>query len=161
MKRLLRLLTIFTLPAVALVLSSCATKSGGPANISKVKTYHLKPGQLLQTEDQMIQFECQHRMHGAITSEDYAERYGNYYTVFWKNQNKVADLTLQIEYTQAMTGADVKTAEIAIPNAGRSGTSEFRITGADYSANGPVNSWRITLLEGEQVVSESKSFLWK
>ena len=157
-----RIFLLFALPAAALLISSCATKSGsGPASISKVNTYHLRPGMDLQTDDRMIRFEYSHRTYGAISSEDYAARYGNYYTVFWKNENKGANLTLRLEYTQANTGSEVKTLEIPISNAGRRGTSEFQIIGENYATNGPVNSWKVTLLQGDQVIAEDKSFLWK
>lgn len=163
MKRLSRLFLVFALPAAAMLITSCATqpRGSGPARITKVKTYHLQPGMDLQTQDQMIRFEYQHRMHGAITTEDYAARYGNYYTVFWKNENKGANLTLRLEYTQANTGAEVKTREIALPGAGGRGTSEFQIIGEDYATNGPVNAWKVSLLQGDQVIDENKSFLWK
>jgi hypothetical protein len=38
--------------------------------------------------------------------------------------------------------------------------SSFLVTGDDYLALGEVTAWRVTLWEGDQMLSEQKSFLW-
>lgn len=35
-----------------------------------------------------------------------------------------------------------------------------KFTGPDYKQFGDLIAWRVTLLEGDQVISEQKSFLW-
>ena len=38
--------------------------------------------------------------------------------------------------------------------------TEFAITGGDFATLGQVTAWRATLWEGEQLLSEQKSYLW-
>ena len=153
-------------PCLAAVLAaffaaSCAsTPKGGVGTITKVNPYHLRPGERIQTEDRMIRFEQQHRLHGAITSEDFLSRFGHYVTVFWKLEQKGA-ATVRLEYTQANTGPTIFTKETTVSDAGHNNTTEFQVVGEEYRQNGPITSWRVTLLVGGESVSENKSFLWK
>jgi hypothetical protein len=157
-----RILITAALPALALLTVSCGTTdTGGVAQITKVNPYHLKPGMFLQTEDQMIAFEQMHHLHGAVTAEDYNNRFGHHFTVFWKTESKGAPFTVRVEYTAANTGSTVHTKEVAIASAKGRNTTNLSVTGAEYTQNGAINSWRALILSGGQTVSEFKSFQWK
>lgn len=154
----LRPLALLTLVLAGQVLVSCVSTSG--PQITKVNPYHLKPGQVILTEDQMIQTEQLRRLHGAVTAEEFVERFGNYYTVFWHAPQGGAD-ELKLEYLQGNTGSTVHTQVIDIRGKKGRNTSEFRVTGEAYTTGGPVTAWKTTLISGGTPVAESKSFLWK
>lgn len=141
-----------------LALSSCVSTSG--PQITKVNPYHLKPGNRVETIDQMIVVEQARRLHGAVTSEQFRERFGYYFTVFWAAPQGGVD-QLRLEYLQGKTGATVHTQVLNVAGLSGRSTSEFRVTGPDYLAGGPVTAWKVTLLSGGNPVSESQSFLWK
>ena len=146
------------------LLTSCTTSGSsgdGVVSISKVNPYHLQPGKRIETEDRMIRHEQRYHLHGAITTEDFQERFGHYYTIHWKTQQPGSPVTVRLDYTQGNTGAKVHTLEEQVVPERRSNSTKFRVTGADYETNGPVTSWKVSLIVGEQTVAESKSFLWK
>lgn len=162
MNRLTRPFITLALPLAALLTASCSsTGSGGVAQITKVNPYHLKPGMWVQTEDQMISFEQRHRLHGAVTTEEYATKFGQYFTIFWKTEAKGSDVTVKLEYTQAKTGPTVHTKEVSVPAAKSRNVTEIAVAGEDYAKNGPVSAWKASLVSGGQTIAETKSFLWK
>ncbi len=148
---------------MALSLVSCASKSGtgGVASITKVNPYHLQPGKRIETEDRMIAFEQRHYYHGAITAEDFQEKFGHYFTIFWENDAKGTDYTVKLEYTQANTGPEVHVKEVQVPGAKSRNTTKIEVVGEEYRTNGPVTSFKVSLLSGGETVAESRSFLWK
>lgn len=164
MNRSSRLFLLAGLSAVALTLSACGTTTqdtGGIARITKVNPYHLKQSEWTKTEDRMIAFEQAHRYHGAITAEEYRERYGYYFTIFWKTDAPGSPNTVRLEYTQANTGATVHVKEVPIDSPKGRNTTEITVVGEDYLANGPVTSWKASVLSGEEVIADYRSFLWK
>ena len=161
MKRLWRLFSVSALAGLGMAISSCTTSGGGgAARITKVNPYHLEPGMRVYTQDEMIRNEQLHHLHGAVTSEEFAERFGNYYTVFWNSKDR-SPATVRLEYTQANTGPTVHTQEVEVASPRGSNTSKFRVTGQDYTTNGPVTAWKASVVVGGQAIAESKSFLWK
>ncbi len=164
MNRLSRLFLLAGLPVIALSFSSCSSISEGDssvATITKVNPYHLKAGQRIITDDRMIAFEQVHRYHGAITSEDYLARFGHYFTIFWKTSAKGSDVTVKLEYTQSNTGPTIHSKEVLVAGAKARNSTEIEVIGDEYLKNGPVTSWKVTLLSGGQSLAESRSFLWK
>src|SRR6056297_2881502 len=85
-----------------LLFGGCATKPEGPVAITKVNPYHLQPGPFVRSEDEMIVHEHRRLLHGAINSEEYAERMGNYFSIFWNSKDK-NPATVRFQYCQAMT----------------------------------------------------------
>ncbi len=148
---------------MALSLVSCASNSsgGGVATITKVNPYHLQPGQRIETDDRMISFEQRHHYHGAVTAEDFVGKFGHYYTVFWKTDAKGSDFTVKLEYTHANTGPTIHVKEVSVPAAKARNTTKFEVIGQEYSQNGPVTSFKVSLISGGATVAESRSFLWK
>ncbi|MCB1091331.1 MAG: hypothetical protein KDL87_07365 [Verrucomicrobiae bacterium] len=162
MNRPTRLILLSALPMLALLSVSCSsTDSGGVAQITKVNPYHLKPGMWVQTEDPMIQFEQRHYLHGAVSTEDYASKFGHYFTIFWKTASKGSEVTVRLEYLQANTGPTVHTQEVAVANAKGRNTTQIAVTGEDYVTGGPVIAWKASLVSGGQTLGEYKSFQWK
>jgi hypothetical protein len=162
MNRPTRLFLTLALPLVAQLTVSCSsTDSGGVAQITKVNPYHLKPGQWIQTDDQMIAFEQRRHLHGAVTTEDYATKFGHYFTIFWKTSAKGSPVTVKLEYLQAKTGPTVHVKETEVASPKSRNTTEITVVGEDYAKNGPVLAWKATLVSGGQVLGEYKSFQWK
>lgn len=165
MINLLRVPAVFLLfAAVALLsLSSCASaKKAHPMGyISKANIYHLEPGVRIDTEDQMIRFEYMHRVRGAVESQEYADRYGHYITVWWEGVPKGSEVSLRLEYRQSKTGSEVLTKELIPETVRWKNTMDFEIVGGEYAENGPVTGWRVILLVNGAEADVFESFLWQ
>ncbi|SRR5579862_1193345 len=125
----------------------------------KTKLFLNDPTTWTPTLDQTINFERQRASYGAITYMDRAQRFGNYFTFFWR-ATKRADLTLRLEYQQAKLGPYVMAKEIDYPRFKGSRQSDFAVIGDDYRQEGPVTAWRVLLIENGKVVALSQSYLW-
>lgn len=77
----------------------------------KNKLYYLEntqqTGVLRPAEEQSLAFERRHLLYGAITGSDIRNRYGNYFTFFWRAKRQ-ANLTLRLEYRQQRLGGYVQ-----------------------------------------------------
>ena len=140
-------------------LTSCTVRTGG--HITKVNPYHLQPGRAPVTEDQMIDFEYRRKVHGAVNAKDFHERYGNYYAVYWKAENRNVPATVRLQYRQARTGPKIFILEKTVANPNRNNTTKFEIIGDTYCENGAVTQWKASIVQEGKVVDECKSFLWK
>ena len=89
-----------------------------------------------------------------------SQRYGNYYTVYWKSAIP-SDVTMRLEYRQAGLGNFVMAQERSYSQACGTYRSTFEVTGDDYLEAGCVTSWRIVLIKNRQIVALGQSFLWK
>ena len=74
----------------------------------------------------MITFERQRVNFGAVTQLDRQQRYGHYYTFFWRATRK-ADLTVRFEYRQQNLGSYVQAKELTYTDA--KGTIEVGVQG--------------------------------
>jgi hypothetical protein len=144
--------------AAVLALSGCSSPGD---SISKVKILRLDPGQRIIAADPAIDFERRYRLHGAITSEEVADRKGNYYTVQWSVADRLQPVTLRMEYRQAIDPVKIQTIEQTIDAPRRSNTSEFHITGPAFAQGGRVVAWRLLLMRGKQVLATRQSYLWE
>ena len=108
---------------------------------------------------EMISFERQRMNFGAVNQNDRRERWGHYFTFFWRTQRR-ADLTMRLEYRQQALGSHVQARELHYPAAKGSMKSEFRIIGDDYEQDGQVTAWRALLIENGRIVALNQSFLW-
>ncbi len=129
--------------------------------MTKVKIYHLQPTQRLRGTDPTINFERMYYLHGAVTLAEQMERAGQYYTCFWKAEDRTQPLTVKFEYRQQKTGLVTKVKEEQISDVRRSNITKFQVTGAEYQADGPVTSWRVSLMRGKELLVNSDSYLWK
>lgn len=142
-------------------LASCSSVSKGPGGqVSKVKYYHLQPNERIRGQDPTILFERDYYLHGAVTLAQQMERSGHYYTVMWKATDRSQPVTVRFEYRQKNTGLKAKTLEQQVAEVGRSNTTQFQVTGAEYQADGPVSAWKVTLLRGKEELASQRSFLW-
>ncbi|MEX2581128.1 MAG: hypothetical protein WD342_18865 [Verrucomicrobiales bacterium] len=150
----------FSLPSLLLLLSGCATQGGGPVTITKVNPYHLQTGSIAKTADEMVEFESRRFLYGAVDSEDHKERWGNYFSIFWKSETK-APATVRLEYRQGGTGPAIHRKETFVPEPGRRNVTKFEVTGDEYRKKGKVTQWKASIVENDEVVAEYKSFLWQ
>ena len=168
MKRLL-----FTL--AALVCAGASPAAEPPRSLDKAKVLPLalddafqfrKTKTLLndrQTEkptlDPMIAFERQRVNFGAISDFDREQRYGHYFTFFWRVK-RAADVTIRLEYRQQNLGAYVLARELFYKNVKGSVQSDFTVIGDDYRHDGKITGWRALLIENGKIVALNQSFLW-
>ena len=138
--------------------SSAVVGSGG--TISKVKYYYMNPGRPVNTIDPAVDFERDYHLYGAITKAEITERFGNYYTIFWKVDDRSLPVKVRFEYRQANTGLESKIQEQEVTDIGRSNQTRFQVTGSDYSSAGRVTSWKVTIIRGNEELVSQQSYLW-
>lgn len=125
----------------------------------KTKIFLNEPVLVKPTTDEMIAFERQRVNFGAVTLVDRMQRYGHYYTFFWRSDRK-ADLTVRFEYRQEKLGSYVQAKELFYPAAKGSIQTQFEVIGDDYLEEGKVTAWRAVLIENGKIVGLTQSFLW-
>ena len=108
-----------------------------------------------------IPFESQHYLHGAVSNKERTEREGNYYTIFWRVDDRSQPVKVRLEYRQKLTGFAVKSIEKEVTDIRRNNVTDFSIIGEDYITNGAVNCWKASLVRGKEVLAEHKSYLWE
>ncbi len=111
------------------------------------------------TLDPMIAFERQRINFGAVSGYDREQRYGHYFTFFWRVK-RAADVTIRLEYRQQNLGAYVQGRELFYKGVKGSVTSDFRVIGDDYKQEGKITGWRALLIENGKIVALTQSFLW-
>ncbi len=112
------------------------------------------------TTEAMLNFERQRVNFGAVTQLDRRQRYGQYYTLFWRS-TRPTDLTVRFEYRQEKLGAYVQAQERFYKGAKGTNVSDFSVIGDDYNEEGRVTSWRAILIENGKIVALNQSFLWR
>ncbi len=125
----------------------------------KTKLFFNDPRVDKPTNNQMLAFERQRINFGAVTQIDRQQRYGHYFTFFWRT-DRTADLTVRLEYRQESLGALVQAREIAYPQVKGSKKTDFAIIGDDYLEDGKITAWRAVLIENGKIVALNQSFLW-
>ncbi len=149
------------LAILAMLLSACSSGVDGPGGrISKVRYYHLMPNYVPQTLDPMLLFERKHFIYGAVSKTEQMDRFGNYYTIFWKANERTGPLTVRFEYLQEHTGLTKRVQEQVVDNVRRSNVSKFEVTGEEYRKSGRVIAWRVTVLRGKEELVSQLSALW-
>ena len=121
------------------------------------------------TEERSIAFERKRLLFGAVTPNDERDRYGNYFTFYWRTR-RAATLVIRLEYRQARLGPFVQAREVSYAGL-RPGThrTDFQVTGDDYQRDGRVSAWRALLIErdgppsapGGRIVALTQSALWR
>ena len=111
------------------------------------------------TQSQMINFERQRVIFGAVSGYDRLERYGHYYNVWWRTK-RPADIIVRLEYRQENLGSHVQAKELFYPAAKGTIESKFNIIGDEYTEEGKVTAWRLLLIENGRIVGLRQSFLW-
>lgn len=125
----------------------------------KTKLFFNDPRLDKPTNNQMLVFERQRINFGAVTQVDRQQRFGHYFTFFWRT-DRTADLTIRLEYRQENLGALVQAREVSYPKAKGSQKTDFAIIGDDYREDGKITAWRAVLIENGKIVALNQSFLW-
>lgn len=125
----------------------------------KTKTFLNDPKLFKPAYDRMIEFERQRINFGAVNQLDRRQRWGHYYTFFWRTK-RAGDLTIRFEYRQQNLGAHVQAQELHYPAAKGGIKSEFKVVGDDYEQDGQVTAWRAIVIEDGRIVALNQSFLW-
>ncbi len=125
----------------------------------KTKTLHHDRDTEKPTLDPMVMFERQRLNFGAVSDFDREQRYGHYFTFFWRAK-RAADVTIRLEYRQQSLGAYVQAKELFYKDVKGSVKSDFSVIGDDYKQEGKITGWRALLIENGKIVALSQSFLW-
>jgi hypothetical protein len=111
-------------------------------------------------DNQALQFEIKYINWGAVTAEQLQARHGHYFTISWTNHGPVADFTARFQYREVKSKEIVRTLVEPMPHVRGTVRSYFGVVGKAYKAYGPVASWRFSILKGDTVVAETKSYIW-
>jgi hypothetical protein len=109
--------------------------------------------------NRMLSFERLHRNYGAVTNADLRERFGNYYTFYWRT-DRVADVTVRFEYRLEKLGNFVQAMERSYAGVKGNQQSSFEVIGDEHLQDGRVTAWRALVIEDGKIVALSQSFLW-
>lgn len=149
------------LAILAFSLAACSSAVDGPGGrIGKVKYYHLMPNYAQRSQDPPILFEREHHLYGAVTKEQIMDRFGHYYSVFWKADDRSGPVTVRFEYLQALSGLNKRVQEQIVDDIRRSNVSKFQVTGEEYHKSGRVTAWRVSVLRGQEELVSQQSALW-
>lgn len=147
--------------AAALVSCSSTNPRGPGGHIAKVKYYRLdasKPP--VAGLDASVAFEHNYHLRGAVSNAERNLRNGHYYAVMWKATDRTQPVKVRLEYRQENTGTKVHVSEQEVTNIKRDNVTHFEVNGEKFANDGPVTSWRVTLVRDKQVLAEAKSYLW-
>jgi hypothetical protein len=97
---------------------------------------------------------------GAVTQEQQMARRGHYFTITWANHGAKDDFTARFQYRQVRSKEVIRSLKQPMPHVHGAVRSYFAVVDQAYFAYGPVVSWRFTILKGDTVVAETKSFIW-
>jgi len=112
------------------------------------------------TGNPALAYEIKYINWGAVTQAQLRARQGHYFTITWANGGPTGDFTARFEYRQVKSKEVVRTLMQKMPKVSGTTRSYFAVVDKAYLAYGPVCSWRFTILKGDTVVAESKSFVW-
>ena len=154
-------LRVFALLLAALALGACSSSVEGPGGkITKVKYYHLQPAVPAITQVQAVNFEREHYLYGAVTAEEIRNRFGHYYTIFWKLDDRTGPVTVRFDYRMANSGLKAFSKEIVVDDIRRSNITKFEVNGEEYQKNGRVTMWKVSVLRGKEELVSQQSVLW-
>jgi hypothetical protein len=161
---------------LSLAFFSCSTPPGPATKLEKAGVLPLEINDKFQfrkiqqsffsrdpvpvTQSEPVLFERQRMRWGAVDQYQLEERYGNYYTFFWRASDR-ADVTVRLEYRQSALGNYVMAMERYYPQAKGSYRSEFNTAGDEYLESGRVTSWRVLLIVEGRIVALRQSFMWR
>ena len=117
-------------------------------------------GPVTSTSNLAMQNEISYLNWGAVTEEQYDARRGHYFTITWKNGGPPADFIARFQYREVKSQEVVRSLSQLMTHVHGSVRSYFAVTGDAYLAYGPVVSWRFTILKGDTVVAQTRSFIW-
>lgn len=107
-----------------------------------------------------LQFEKEYWNYGAITKEQLEARRGQIYVISWKNGSAPDRFIAKFEYRQEKTREQIKVQTQEYPAVSGNARAIFKVVGAEYRGDGPVESWRFSVWRNGTIVAEEKSFIW-
>ena len=132
------------------------------SDVMEVRQFHLSSVDPVDRSAQMVRGEQVYRLRGAVTLEERQERLGQYYTVSWKNEGgSTGPLKIVMDYQQTATGSKNLRMSRDLPADKASGKVEFKMIGEAYRIGGRVLAWRIRMMDGNKVIAEKRSYLWR
>jgi hypothetical protein len=117
-------------------------------------------GPVGNADNHALQYEITYLDWGAVTNEQLMARRGHYFTITWENDGPKDDFTARFEYREVKSKEIVRTLTQKMKGVEGATRSYFAVVDKAYQAYGPVVSWRFTILKGDTVVAEAKSFIW-
>ncbi len=144
-----------------LVSTSCATSDRSSTGVTKVKYYHLNPISRVRTVDRMINFDERYYRYGAVNNQQLLEKAGHYYSVFWKTDDRTADVKLRLDYRHQATGPKEYSFEVPVDKVRRRNVTKFAVIGDEYQKLGSVTAWKVSLMINGELAGEDQSFLWE
>jgi hypothetical protein len=111
-------------------------------------------------QNDSLLFEVKYLNWGAVTGAQLRSRFGQYFTVTFVNHGPPSDFTTRLEYRQVKTKAVVRSLSQFKKNVHGATRAYFGVVNRAYYVQGPVSAWRFTVLRGDTVVAEKRSFLW-
>jgi hypothetical protein len=111
-------------------------------------------------DNHAIQGEINYLNWGAVTQEQFAARRGHYFTITWKNGGPKGDFVTRFEYREVKSKEIIRSLTQPMRDVSGAVRAYFAVTDKAYLTYGPVVSWRFTVLRGDTVVAEAKSFIW-
>jgi hypothetical protein len=129
-------------------------------SFQKQQLYFLSGEGLPLNRSEPVNFERNRKFWGAIDQNDKEQRFGNYYSFFWRARRE-ADVTVRLEYRQPGLGNYVMAQERFYPAIKGTHRTDFEVIGDDYAEFGRVNAWRVLLIVDGNIVAFTQSFIWK
>jgi hypothetical protein len=111
-------------------------------------------------QNHALLYEVDYINWGAVTQEQLHARQGHYFTITWVNDGPKDDFVVRFQYREVGSKEIVRTLTQPMPHVSGAVRSYFAVVNKAYLAYGPVSSWRFTILKGDTVVAETKSFIW-
>lgn len=143
--------------AAAGCLVSCAAKR----TELEVKPFVLRDADFGYNDDPMVRSEMMRRLHGAVGVREQEQVLGQYFTVLWSHPAPETPVEVVFEYQQGGTGSLVKRSVRKFEAGVESGKAEFSVVGSNYTKNGRVLAWKVSLMSGGRVLATRKSYLWQ
>jgi hypothetical protein len=117
------------------------------------------------------EFERRYFNFGAVTSEQYRQKTGHYFTFFWKPIKPLGPGRVVWEYLQENDKNKVHIWELPFARASGWQHTRFAVTGRDYAPHGKnpaasadgggrVIAWRLRIYEADKLAGETTSFVW-
>lgn len=107
---------------------------------------------------------AQYVLYGANTHAERELRKGDYYFLSWYDAEPQKPVRIEMQYTQALTGADVltRTVEYNEPREEAGSRKErFFFSGEERARRGDIMTWKVSIYVDGKEVDTLQSFLWE
>lgn len=112
------------------------------------------------SDNPALAYELTYLNWGVVTGEQLQARHGHYFTITSVNHGPRGDFTARFEYRQVKSQEIIRTLTQPLPHFSGAARSYFGVVDKAYLAYGPVCSWRFSILKGDTIVAQTRSFIW-